>query len=483
MTADNYRAQGDALYMQARYADAARLYEQALRLKPDDADSHNNYGAAIAELGRLAEAISHYQEALRLRPQFADAYYNLGNALRLSNRNAEAASSYAHALRLRPNFAEGHNNLGIALRRMNRLTEAELSLREAILLRPHYPLAFVNLGLTLADSGRLVEALALYEEAMRLEPQNVDAHRNRSLVWLLAGDLERGFPEYCWRWRCSDFSPPRFTTPAWDGSPLEGRSILLYTEQGFGDTILFVRYAGEVQRRGGVVTLAAQEALLPLLKTYDGVDRLLPRDPLPDDCDTHLPLLNVPAVLRTTLATVPAPVPYLHADADRVERWRSSLASISGLKVGIAWQGNPAIHYDLTRSIPLRQFEPLASVPGVNLLSLQKGHGSEQLQDLRFAVWDLGPDLDREGGAFLDTAAVIKNLDLVITCDTVFTHLAGALGVPVWLVLPKVPHWTWLLDREDTPWYPTARLFRQELTGDWTRPFQRMAELLREMTR
>jgi Flp pilus assembly protein TadD len=477
------RSQGDAHYMQGRYADAAARYEESLRIDPTDADTQNNYGAAIAELGRLSEAITHYQEALRLRPQFADAYYNLGNAFRLSNRNAEAATCYGTALRHRPNFAEGHNNLGIALRKLYRVTEAEISLREAIRLRPNYPLALVNLGLALADAGRLVEAVALYDEALRLEPNNADAHRNRSLAWLLAGDLGRGFLEYTWRWRCSDFSPPRFTRPAWDGSPLQGRSILLYTEQGLGDTIMFVRFAQEIQTRGGVVTLAAQEPLLPLLRTCAGIDRLVPRDPLPDDCDTQLPLLNVPAVLGTTLAAIPAQIPYLTADPTRVERWRSEIATLGSLKVGIAWQGNAAIHYDGLRAIPLRHFEPLAKMEGISLVSMQKGLGTEQLSSVGFPVLDLGPRLDLEGGAFSDTAALMKSLDLVISCDTAVIHLAGALGVPAWLVLPKIPHWSWLLDREDTPWYPSVRIFRQELTGDWTRPFAKIAEELRRYVR
>jgi Flp pilus assembly protein TadD len=481
VTAEQHRAQGDAHYVRGEYAQAAASYDLAIRLRPDDADAHNNLGAAIAELGRLHDAIAHYQEALRLRPQFADGYYNLGNALRLLNRNEEAIASYAQSLRLRPAFAEGHNNLGIALRRLNRLTESEISLREAIRLRAGYPIALVNLGLTLAESGRLSEALVLYDEALKLDPQNADAHRNRSLVWLLRGDLARAFPEYAWRWRCADFMPIRLTPPAWNGSPLAGRSILLYTEQGFGDTIMFCRFAREVERIGGVVTLAAPAPLLPLLRTCAGISQLFAREPLPTDCDTHLPLLSVPGVIGTARESIPAEIPYLSAEDHRVERWRGELARIPGFKIGIAWQGNPVIQYDLTRSVPLRAFEPLARVPGVQLISLQKKHGLDQLSGIPFQVLDLGARLDQDGGALLDTAAVMKCVDLVVTCDTVFTHLAGALGVPVWLALPKVPHWCWMLDRDDSPWYPSVRLFRQDLAMDWRAPFARMAEALRDL--
>jgi Flp pilus assembly protein TadD len=483
VTADQHRAEGDAHYMAGRYPQAAACYEAAIRLRPDDADSQNNLGATVAELGRLSEAIARYQEAIRIRPGFADAYYNLGNALRLLNRDAEAVACYALALRSRPGFAESHNNLGISLRRLNRLAESEISLQEALRLRPNYPIALVNLGLTLAESGRLAEALSLYDEALRLDPQNADAHRNRSLVWLLSGDLSRGFPEYDWRWKCADFAPLRFSKPDWDGSALDGKSILLYTEQGFGDTLMFCRFALEVSRRGGVVTLAAPEPLLPLLRSCPGISQLVPRDPLPLDRETQLPLLSVPAALGTTVASIPAELPYVAADEARVAHWRAELSAVEGVRVGIAWQGNATIHYDLTRSIPLAAFEPVARVEGVRLISLQRGTGVEQIAGVDFDVLDLGSRLDLEGGALMDTAAVIKNLDLVITCDTVFTHLAGALDAPVWLALPKVPHWCWLLDREDTPWYRSARLFRQDLKADWSRPFARMAQELRSLAR
>ena len=477
-----HRGLGNACYLAGRHAEAAQSYQRGLRLRPDDADAHNNLGAALADLGRLDEAVACYREALRLRPAFANAHYNLGNALRLLNRLEESVASYREALRLRPDFAEGFTNLGNALRLQGRLLEAAACHRKAVQLAPEFALARNNLGLALADSGRFTEALACYAEAIRLDPNFAEAHRNRSLVRLVLGDLEGGWSEYEWRWRCADFSIPRLRQPLWDGAPLNGRTILLYTEQGLGDTLLFVRFLPRVKERGGNVVLAAPESLHPLLARCAGIDRLVARNGALPDFDVHCPLLSLPHVLGTTFATVPAPIPYLHADPERVERWGRELAAIPAFKVGITWQGNPAIVYDRERSIPLARFAPLSRVEGVALFSLQKGPGTEQLSELsgELAIADLAERLDRSGGAFEDTAAVLRHLDLVITCDTALAHLAGALGVAVWIALPTVPDWRWFLGRDDSPWYPSVRLFRQTREKSWDEPFQRITEALRK---
>ncbi|HEV3162627.1 MAG TPA: DUF6165 family protein [Isosphaeraceae bacterium] len=479
--ADCARSLGNALYLLGRFPEAATTYRHVIGLRPDDADAHCNLGAALADQGLLVEALACYEEALRVRPDFMNAHYNLGNAFRLLERFAEAALSYAQALRLRSDFAEGHNNLGIALFRQGRLAEAIVSYRQAILHNPRFTKAHTNLGLAMAESGRLSEALACYQEAIRLEPSYPDAHRNRSLVWLLQGDHERAWPEYEWRWRCNDFTPPRFPQPVWNGAPLKGQTVLLYTEQGMGDTLQFVRFARLVQERGGRVLLAAPEPLHPLLAGCEGVDKLIAREVEPSAFDVHCPLMSLPAVLGLGHDVLPSAVPYLRTDPALVNHWRGELEPLRGLKVGIAWQGNPKVLYDRVRSIPLRSFEPLARVEGVQLISLQKGYGSEQLAALegRFPVFDLAPRLDEATGPFLDTAAVLASLDLVITCDTVLAHVAGALGVRAWVVLPAVPDWRWYLDRTDSPWYPSLRLFRQTHPGSWAEPFEQMAEALR----
>jgi len=482
----NERDRGNAFYMQGRYAEAAECYRRVLRQRPDDVDALNNLGASLADLGRLADAVVCYQEALRLRPDHAEAYYNLGNALRLAARHDEAIKAYVQALRLRPEMAEAHNNLAIVLRKKGRMAEAMASARRALELRPGNASALVNLGLGLAESGQLAEALTCYDEVIRSSADNADAHHNRAQAWLLQGDWARGWPEYEWRWRCAEFTPHGLVAPPWDGTALGGRTILLHAEQGAGDTLQFVRYARLVKERGGLVVLAASERLHPILRTAPGIDRLvpLPREAPPPKFDVHCPLLSLPAAFGTTPETVPAPVPYLHAEPARIARWQKALEPVKGFRVGIAWQGSPTmLPYDRWRSVPLDRFAPLARIEGIRLVSLQYGPGSEQLRAAagRFPIVDLAGELDESAGAFLDTAAAMANLDLVVTCDTALAHLGGALGVPTWLVLAAVPNWRWLLDRDDTPWYPTLRLFRQTRAGSWDEPFQRMAEALENL--
>ena len=291
------------------------------------------------------------------------------------------------------------------------------------------------------------------------------------------GRFEQGWPGYEWRWKCKEFgSLPPFQPPLWDGSSLDGRTILVHAEQGLGDTLQFIRYVPSLHQRGGRVILMCQPPLVRLLTRSPGIERLLAHgDPVPE-FDVHTPLLSLPRLLGTTLESVPADVPYLEAEPQLVEAWRHRLGSYPGFKVGIVWQGNPKFRLDRLRSIPLAQFAPLARVPGVHLFSLQKGPGAEQLAAVtdRFPVTDLGRRLDD----FMDTAAVLKNLDLVISVDTAIAHLAGALGIPVWVALPFAPDWRWLMGREDSPWYPTMRLFRQTRPGQWEDVFHHIAEAL-----
>lgn len=319
------------------------------------------------------------------------------------------------------------------------------------------------------------EALARFERSIQLKPDYADPHLNRSLVWLLMGRWKEGWDEYEWRWQLRTVRRRDFRQPQWDGSSLAGRTILLHAEQGLGDTLNFIRYAPLVKAQGGRVLVVAPKPLLPLLAGCRGIDHLAAfGEPLPD-FDVQVPLLTLPRLLGTRTDNVPADVPYLHVDPQRVQRWRLWLVAYQGFKVGIAWQGDRKHRSDRQRSAALTQFAPLAQVPGVQLFSLQKGAGTEQLAGCPFAVTDLGRWLDNAGGAFLDTAAVMRNLDLVICVDTALGHLAGGLGVPVWLALPFAPDWRWLCGRTDTPWYPTMRLFRQTHNGEWQSVFSDMA--------
>lgn len=462
---------------------SAACCREAIRLKPDFADAYNNLGAALTEQGRREEAESCFRRAAQLRPYFAEAHNNLGNLLREQDRIDEAIFSLREAVRLLPEFAEAHGGLGMAYLRRGSFDEAAASCREALRLRPDRVESHLSLGFVLAEQGRGDEAIACYQHALELNPDYAEAHKNRALVWLLQGKLEQAWPEYEFRWKCPELPERPFKQPLWDGSPLAGRTILLHAEQGFGDTIQFIRYAPLVQERGGKVIVVCQRPLLPLLSSCLGIEQIVAQGDALPETDFHAPLLSLPRLFGTTLNNIPANVPYLAADERLVERWRQELGWNRNFKVGIAWQGSQKYRWDHKRSIPLKEFEPLARVPGVQLYSLQKGYGREQISQVAscFSLIDLGDRLDEAGGAFIDTAAVMKNLDLVICSDTAIPHLAGALNVPVWLAISRVPDWRWLLEREDSPWYPSMRLFRQARHGDWKNVFRHMTAELKAL--
>ena len=509
--ADAHNNLGEVLDKLGKLDEAVASYREALRLQPDYPEACTNLGVTLVKQGKLDDAIRSHRQALALRPAYADAHNNLGNALLAAEKTEEAATSYEAALRLRPDHPETLANRGIVLAKQRKYDEAVASYEQALRLRPDYPEALGNLGNVLLEMGKPAEALMRYEEALRIKPDYHDAHYNwgqahlnqgrfdeaigkfdtalagkkdypeahmgRAVAWLMLGDYEKGWPEYEWRFKTKEFGPLPYTQPVWDGSPLHGRTILLHAEQGLGDTIQLIRYAPLVKQAGGTVIVACQKGLHPLFRTCAGIDRLVATDAALPPFDVQASLLSLPLIVGTTVSTIPAEIPYLAADPKLIEHWRGELDRYPGFRIGIAWQGNPQFGVDRHRSYPLPHFAALARVPGVRLFSLQKGYGQDQLRNLggRFAVIDLAPRLDEGGGAFLDTAAVMKNLDLVICPNTSLVHLAGALGVPVWLPLARAPEWRWLWGREDSPWYPTARIFRQERAGEWDEVFTRMA--------
>jgi Flp pilus assembly protein TadD len=474
-------------YQSGRYESAIDHMQQAIRLKPDFAECHNSLGHALRAIGRLDLALASIREAIQLRPDYAAARANLGVSLAQEGKVLEAVDAYREAIRLNPNDAESYCNLGIALWHLDGLDEAVAVLNQAIQLRPDLADAHSNLGSALRAQGKAQQAIASLREALRLNPGHVDAHWNLALTLLACGEFQQGWREYEWRWKRKEWPPRVFQQPRWDGGPLQGRSILLCSEQGLGDTIQFIRYGAILKHRGARVIVSCQKPLRPLLASCPGIDELCDQSTEPTDFDVWSPLLSVPGLLGTTIDTIPAQRPYLFARPQLAERWRRYLNRFKGFKVGICWQGSRSHGKDYYRSIPLAQFIPLADLEGVQLISLQKGPGADQLREVtkRFSVFDLAYKLDSSSGAFTDTAAVIMNLDLVITIDTAIAHLAGALGAPVWTAIPTIrTDWRWLLDRDDSPWYPTMRLFRQSEVNDWTGVFARMAtELMKQMNR
>jgi tetratricopeptide (TPR) repeat protein len=475
---------GVVLREKQRLDEAAACFHRALTLTPTHAGAHNNLGRVCEDRGYLEEAAARYRLALCYQPQNAAFHNNLGNALTILSRANDALPCYQQAVQLQPAEPVYHSNLANALTLLGRPEEAEICCRQALRLRPNYADARHNLAITLAAQGKFEQALTDNEEALRLEPEHAGARNCRALWRLQSGDFTNGWAEYEWRWKVRGVKRREFAEPAWDGTPLGGRTILLYAEQVLGDTIQFIRYAPLVQARGGKVTVECQPSLVRLLASCSGIDHLAPRGAALPAFDVQAALLSLPGILETTLETAPAKVPYLSPDSGLVASWRTELGNSPGFKIGIAWQGSATFAGDRMRSAPLRHFAALARVPGVRLYSLQKGPARDQIRAVArdFAVVDLGSTLDETAGAFRDTAAVMQNLDLVISTDTSIAHLAGALGVPVWVALSLGPDWRWLRDRDDSPWYPSMRLFRQARAHDWDEVFQRMeAELRRRL--
>jgi Flp pilus assembly protein TadD len=476
---------GTALARQGRMDEAALLYQQAIAADPDLAEAHFNLGIARRAVRRGTEAEACWRRALEIEPYFAPARINLGAALLERGDHRAAAAEFRRVLEREPRSVPALVNLGNALRDGGDPGAAAQAYRRAIALQPGFAQAHSNLGLALRELGELAAAEAAYRRALELKPDYALAHRDLGVLLLLLGRYAEGWREFQWRWQAR--GPERRTAgmPRWSGGDVSGKTVLLHAEQGLGDTIMFCRLAEAVAARGAEVVLEAQPPLRRLLAGLKGAARIAPRADAPPPADCAAALLDLPGILGIDAGNVPARVPYLAPDPGRVRRWRAWLEARPGFRIGVAWQGNPRSDAELGRSPPLAAFRPLAELPGVRLIALQKGPGSEQMSTLPagMAAESPGEDFDSGPDAFLDSAALMQGLDLVVSADTAPAHLAGALARPVWIALKRVPDWRWGLDRADTPWYPTARLFRQRASGDWAPVFAAMADAAKALRR
>jgi len=461
-----------------RPKEAEPAYREVIRINPDYASAHNNLGILLKAQGRRDDAESCYREILRIKPDNADAWYNLGNLLREKQKLEEAMECLAAATRHRPDFADAYNNLGIVQRELSHFAEAEASWLEALRIRPDYLEAHSNLGIVLKDLRRLDDAVAKCREAIGIRPEFPDAHLNLSLTLLLAGRYLEAWEEYEWRWQVkAQFTPRGFKEPLWQGEEIGNRTVLIYAEQGLGDSLQFIRYLPLLIERakpgGGRVVFEAPRPLLRLFSGIEGVAQIVAKgDPLPA-FDLQCPLLSLPRAFGTTVETIPASIPYLKADPAAAAFWRRRLQELPGLRVGLVWAGGGVYLGNRRRSMSLAAFGKLGAVPGVSLVSLQKGDGAKESNTpppgLKFMDWT------EELQDFADTAALVDGLDLVISVDTSVAHLAGALGKQVWLLNRYDTCWRWLLDREDSPWYPNIRVFRQPRPGDWNAVIEEVA--------
>ncbi|MGD9721562.1 MAG: tetratricopeptide repeat protein [Pirellulales bacterium] len=502
---------GNVLHEQERLEEAAAAFERAAELRPAAFEPLFNLGNCCKDQGRMPAAIAAYRRALTLRNDFALLHQNLGLALLHERQFDEAIVCHRRAIELEPGMVEAHNALGVALQMSGNPAEAVACYRRALALAPgdvtaqydlasalhllgeldeasHYYRAVLAVlpehhdsrcGLALVElvRGDAAAARTMLEQIVAVTPQWAEARFFRGTILLSEGEFAEGWPEFEYRLQRPGVPTRTFSQPRWNGAPLEGRTLLVHSEYGYGDMLQFIRYDALVRRRahGGKVLVEVHPAIVDLL-VHSGFRDLVPQGGPPPEFDVQIPMMSLPGLFQTTLATIPADVPYLYADSRRIERWRERLAAVPGFRIGIQWQGNPQFSADRLRSFPLAALAPIFAVPGVSIVSLQKGPGREQL-----AAWSGAQpivDLADEIIDFHDTAAVVRNLNLVITCDSSPAHVAGAMNVPVWIALCSSADWRWLRDREDSPWYPSVRLFRQTSLGDWQGVFERMAERL-----
>lgn len=501
---------GGLLFSLGHWADSLASYERAIALDPRLPEPHDNRGLVLQRLGRFAEAIEAHSAALARNPGFGIAYVRRAMALREFGRfenalvdagrgvslmpgapiafNArgivfndlgrldEAVADFRRALDAAPQFAEAMNNLGNALHDQGKFEDAIDCFDRALRLRPNYPEALSNRGLSRQELGRLDAAMTDFDAAISARPDFAEALKRRAALRLLSGDFETGWRDYGASLKVLDTrqlaNAVMDAIPTWRGESLAGKSILLSEPNGFGDALQYWRFIPHLQAMGADVAFYGRPALFELLRSSPWSVRFVPADDAPRGFDYQCQLWSVPRLLGIGLADIPALVPYLTSNPKRVARW-SGLCAPDALNIGICWQGRPERKIDAGRSIPLAAFAPLARIDGVRLVSLQRGHGLEQMRALPAGMHVVEPDAIFDGGAdaFLDTAALMQRLDLVVTSDTAVAHLAGALGRPVWLALKWMPEWRWMLERDDSPWYPTMRLFRQPARGDWAGVF------------
>lgn len=461
--------------LMGQHANAFQDYEALRVLGKDSTTDLIGRGTALVRLGRFREALSDLERAVELFPDEVDAHVQRGVALMNLQCDAEAVESFDRALALRPDVPDVLNNHGVALTRLGRMDEALSSLIRSSVVYGINPDTDTNMAIVLKAVGRHREAAAHFSRALASRPDDPNAQFGLACLYLSLGEFDRGWSYYEARFRVPELGNPErlFNVPRWNGKvPLAGKTLLVYAEQGLGDVIQFCRYLPLLADCGARVVFEVMPNLKALLSTLPGEFQIVGRGESLPPADYCIPLLSIPLALNSRLDTIPARVPYLAAQTERVARWTERLRDLSGLRVGIAWQGNPALEKHVWargRSIPLAALQPLAQLSSVSLIALQKGPGTEQLREVSFRdrILDLGPDFDSGPDAFLDTAAVMANVDLVISSDTSIAHLAGALGRPVWAALNSNPDWRWLLDRSDSPWYPTMRLFRQPASGGW----------------
>lgn len=472
----------DALYFLAEICYSSQKYDLAieyiknvLQYNPANAEAYNNLGLIYQEKEQFNEAVEYYEKALQLNPNLPDSYLNLGFVLQKTGRIDEGIIYYKKALKFNPNDTNVYYNLGIAFQEKGQLGEAIQYYQKALELNPNDADIYCNLGFALQENRQPDEAIKYYQKALQLNPHHATAHLNMALALLLTGNFRDGWRQYEWRWQTYLASSKRnFSQPLWDGSDIKGRTILLYDEAGFGDYIQFIRYAPLVAQYGGKIVFECHKELTSLLQSAEGIQEIVGRGEELPKFDVHCPLSSLPLIFDTTLESIPAKIPYICVESKLIQKWKNKVQHDEfKTKIGLVWAGRSI------SSCSLETFSLIARIDNITFYSLQKGEAEKQAKNppKGMSVIDLTEDIND----FSDTAALIENLDLVITIDTAVAHLAGALGKPVWTLLPFMPDWRWMLNRDTSPWYPTMRLFRQSSPGDWKPVIANVADELEKI--
>jgi tetratricopeptide (TPR) repeat protein len=474
---------GCALQDQERHAEALHLFEQVFEYASELAILRQKLAFSLKRVGRYEEAIEHYEAAIKREPECPELWSELGASYLAWDRPDAALDAFTYATRLNPDHPELWYNLGSAALCAQRYARAIEAFGQTLNMEPKHVSARLNLGIVYRQLGRLERAIPLLRRSLELDPQNKEAEWNLSVALLMAGEQREGWERYESRRELADFSMEKYEQPAWDGDFSPSETLLVHAEQGMGDCFQFLRFVLEARERVGRLVLAVHPGLTTIMTQLEVADQVISHGEPCENVDMQVPMLSLPHLLGCSERYLEERVPYIRPCPALVEKWRGELCAESGFRVGICWQGNPSYKEDHNRSIPLTHFSGLLQRSEVSVFSLQKVHGLEQLGALEpgCRVVNLGARLDKETGAFMDTAAVMLNLDLVITSDTSVAHLAGALGIPVWVALSHVPDWRWGLEGERCAWYPAMRVFRQPSPGDWGRVFEDIGEALSEV--
>jgi tetratricopeptide (TPR) repeat protein len=468
--------------------DAIDCFTKAIEHKADYTKAHLQLAKALQKKGLTSQAAAHYERVLELEPQNAEARQAVASIYSEEHKFDQAIAHLRETVRLKPDNVDAVFSLANALNTAHHTQEALVYYFQCLTKRPENTSIMYNIAYTLKKLGRLAEAMPFYSAVLEKEPNHASAHFSRGLAYLVTGDWERGWSDYEWRWKQEGKSekPRGISQSMWNGSDVRGKTVFLHSEQGLGDTFQFIRYAQLIKKMGATIIVSVQPALKDIISQCPYIDKVISMTEPNPQFDEHAPLLSLPLILKTTPKTVPSVVPYLFAKQELITQWRDKLAHDKNFRIGICWQGNDKYSTSFLRaavkakSMSLATLFPLSKVPGITLYNLQKETGTDQLQGLPsdFNLVSFDADFDGKNGRFMDTAAVIMNLDLVISIDTSICHIAAGLGVPTWNMLPNPPDWRWMLERTDTPWYKNMKLFRQPRPGDWENVMQ---EIIREL--